>query len=383
MLSKKLFLSSIVLFVLVSFPLISSVGASSEMWSQTYGGTSSDSAAAMVQTSDGGYAIAGYTESFGAGSYDFWLVKTDGYGNMEWNQTYGGAGIDHHRSLVETSDGGYALAGYTTSFGAGSADFWLVKTDGYGNMEWNQTYGEADYDRAYALVETSDGGYAIAGTTLSFGAGSWDFWLVKTDINGVMEWNRTYGRATDESAYSLVETSDVGFALAGYTYSWDPATLGAGDYDFWLVKTDANGVMEWNQTYAKADGDKAHSLVKTFDGGYAIAGETYNATYSPEIQHDFWLVKTDGYGNMEWNQTYGGASIEVAYALVETSDGGYAIAGETTSFGAGSYDFWLVKTDEHGIIPEFPSWTILPLLFIASFAAIICKQRLLRKLANN
>jgi len=136
MLSKKLFLSSIVLFVLVSFPLISSVGASSEMWSQTYGGTSSDSAAAMVQTSDGGYAIAGYTESFGAGSYDFWLVKTDANGNLEWNQTCGGAGIEHAYSLVETSDGGYAIAGYTWSYGAGASDFWLVKTDEYGIPEF-------------------------------------------------------------------------------------------------------------------------------------------------------------------------------------------------------------------------------------------------------
>jgi hypothetical protein len=150
--SEKLFLTTISLFVLASCLLISSVEASSEIWSQTYGGTSSDEAEAMVQTSDGGYALAGDTTSFGAGSYDFWLVKVDANGNMEWNQTYGGTNYDYARSLVETSDGGYALAGYTGFLFAESADFWLVKTDANGNMEWNQTYGGAGIDRASSLV---------------------------------------------------------------------------------------------------------------------------------------------------------------------------------------------------------------------------------------
>jgi hypothetical protein len=184
---NKLFLSGIVLFVLLSFPIINAAGASLELWSQTYGGTRSDSAEAMVQTSDGGFALAGYTKSFGAGSYDFWLVKTDEYGNMEWNQTYGGTWIDIAYALVETSDGGYAIAGSTESFGAGRRDFWLVKTDGDGNVEWNQTYGGAQHEVAYGLVTTSDGGYALAGGTWSFGAGGEDFWLVKTDAQGIPE----------------------------------------------------------------------------------------------------------------------------------------------------------------------------------------------------
>jgi len=215
-----MFLASTVLFVLITFPLISSVGASLEMWSQTYGGTSIDSAEAMVQTSDGGYALAGYTTSFGAGGYDFWLVKTDGYGNLEWNQTYGGAGIEHAYALVETSDGGYAIAG-------GSL---LVKTDTYGNLEWNQTCGGA----AYSLVETSDGGFALAGETASFNVGNYDFWLVKTDANGNVEWNQTYGGAEPDRAYSLVETSDGGYAIAGNTND-----------DFWLLKTDEYGIPEF------------------------------------------------------------------------------------------------------------------------------------------
>jgi len=166
MLSKKLFLSSAAFFVLVSLPLIGSVGASSEMWSRTYGGAGQEVAYAVVETSDGGYAIAGYTNSSGAGYDDFWLVKTDAYGNMEWNQTYGGVGSERAYSLVVTSDGGFALAGGGL----------LVKTDVYGNMEWNRTIGGS----IRSLVETSDGGYAIAGTKND------DFWLAKTDEYGVI-----------------------------------------------------------------------------------------------------------------------------------------------------------------------------------------------------
>jgi predicted secreted protein len=217
-------------------PLINSVVESLELWSQTYGGTggtNDDLAYSLVETSDGGFALAGGTYSFGAGDCDFWLVKTDANGNMEWNQTYGGAAYDRAFTLVETSDGGLALAGNTGSFGAGDYDFWLVKTDANGNMEWNCTYGGTNGDSAHSLVETSDGGLALAGNTGSFGAGGDDFWLVKTDANGNMEWNQTYGGAAYDNARSLVETSDGGLALAGYTQS-----ISTRDYDFGLVRTD-------------------------------------------------------------------------------------------------------------------------------------------------
>jgi hypothetical protein len=382
--SKKLLLAGAILFVSVTLPLISSVGASLELWSQTYGGVSSDAAEALVQTSDGGYALAGYTTSFGAGSYDFWLVKTDANGNVEWNQTYGGAGIEHACALVGTSDGGFALLG-TASFGAGKRDFWLVKTDEFGNMKWNQTYGGTDYDDPSSLVTTSDGGYALAGWTTSFGAEGDDFWLVKIDAYGNVEWSHTYGRGRSDRARALIATSDGGYAIAGETIS-----IGYEDmphWDFWLVKTDLNGDMEWNQTYGRGTGENADALIETSDGGYAIAGDT--SILNPEIGivSDIWLVKTDEYGDMEWNQTYSGGR---AYALVETFDGGLALAGgarlvktdvygsmewnrtyggfanalvKTSDVGyalagyapidAGTYDFWLAKTDERGVIPEF------------------------------
>ena len=201
-------------------------------WNKTYGGTGSDFALALFQIVDGGYALAGSTTSFGAGSYDFWLVRTDVLGNMLWNRTYGGAGEDRAYSLVQTVDGGYALAGCTYSYDIGNGDFWLVRTDAFGNHLWNKTHGGAGEDWPYALIETTNEEYALAGVTNSFGAGSSDFWLVKTDAFGNHLWNRTYGGTGEDYAGSLVQTSDAGYALAGGTKSF-----GAGSDDFWLVKT--------------------------------------------------------------------------------------------------------------------------------------------------
>lgn len=154
-------------------------------WSETYGGAGYDFAVSVIQTSDGGYAMTGETNSFGAGGRDFWLVKTDSAGNIEWNKTYGGAGSDYGRSVVQTVDGGYAITGWTYSFGAGSADFWLVKVDSSGNMQWSKTYGGPNPDYGRCVVQTADGGYAITGGTYSFGAGDRDFWLVKVGTPSV------------------------------------------------------------------------------------------------------------------------------------------------------------------------------------------------------
>ena len=353
--------------------LIKTDGNGNMEWNQTYGGTMDDGARCLIQTSDGGYTTAGYTESLGAGGRDCWLIKTDGAGNMEWNQTYGGTMDDWTYFSIKTSDGGYALAGTTYSFGAGDCDCWLIKTGGDGNMEWNKTYGGTGWDRASCVVETSDGGYALSSYTESFGAGESDCWLIKTDGAGNMEWNKTYGGTMDDGAISMVKTSDGGYALTG-----DTDSFGAGGRDCWLVKTDGSGNMEWNKTYGGTGWDYPNSLVQTFDGGYAIAGMT--ESFATRVS-DCWLVKIDGSGNLEWNKTYGGTEGENAWCVQQTSDGGYAIAAETWSFGlqdgVGDCDFWVGKTDEHGVIPEFPSWIILPLLMIATSIAIIVKKKVI------
>jgi predicted secreted protein len=312
-------------------------------WDGTYGGTSDDVAYSVVQTSDGGYAIAGWTDSFGAGGSDIWLVKADVNGNMQWNKTYGGTGDEEAYALVQTSDGGYAIAGQTSSTSDGRWDMWLIKTDANGQMTWNKTYGGLGSDEQLrSMIKTADGGYALAGALDNpHYADVDDFLLVKTDANGNMMWNRTYGGTGWEFAVSVVQTEpDGGYALIGPTRSF-----GNGGLDFWFVKTDSAGSMQWNKTYGGTNDDIATSLVQTSEGGYAIGGETSS---SGAGSSDFWLVKTDAEGNMQWNETYGGANQEEAWSVVQTSDGGYAIAGWTDSFGAGGGDFWLVKTDAKG-----------------------------------
>ncbi|MFX1253589.1 MAG: hypothetical protein ACFFCZ_18405 [Promethearchaeota archaeon] len=354
-------------------------------WSQTYGGREDDRAWALIQTTDGGYALAGTTTSYGAGGIDWWLVKTDNNGITQWNQTYGGREDDEAFALIQTTDGGYALAGTTTSYGTGGVDSWLVKTDSNGITQWNQTYG-GENDVIWALIQTTDEGYALAGTAYSDGANQYDFWLVKTDSNGITQWSQTYRKNGSDWTQAFIQTTDEGYALAGDTMSGDfwlvktdsngitqwnrtyggeeydlvwaliqttdegyalagmTTSYGAGRSDFWLVKTDRNGIAQWNRTYGGEWLDYAQALIQTTDGGYALAGTTsYN-----EWNSDFWLVKTDNNGIAQWNRTYGGEEYEHAFALIQTTDGGYALAGETTSYGVGMSDFWLVKTEGMG-----------------------------------
>ncbi len=259
--------------------------------------------------------------------------------SLSWSKTFGGENDDGAYSVIQTSDGGYALAGWTNSYGAGGGDFWLVKTDSSGNEEWNKTFGGENYDWAYSVIQTSNGGYAIAGFTASYGAGGDDFWLVKTDSSGNEEWNKTYGGSSLDRAYSVIQTSDGGYALAGSTYSY-----GVGARDLWLVKTDSSGNEEWNKTYGGGGGDLANSVIQTSDEGYVLAGST--TSYGG--WGDLWLVKTDSSGNEEWNKNFGGSGYlesDSAHSVIQTSDGGYAIAGVTASYGAGGGDFWLMKTE--------------------------------------
>lgn len=303
-------------------------------WNKTYGGPGSDMAHSVTQTRDGGYALLGTTDSFGAGGSDFWLAKTDSSGNMLWNRTYGGTGDDDAWSIERTDDGFLVLAGWTSSFGAGSGDFWVVKTDQYGNMLWNKTYGGGLFDAASCIRQTSDGGFAVLGSTYSFGDGGSDFWLIKTDAAGNEQWNKTYGGPADDFGFSLEETDD-GYALVGSTSSF-----GAGVYDFWLVKTDPLGNVMWNKTYGGTGYDEAWSIMKTPNEEYVLSGwtESFGSGSS-----DCWLIVTDALGTAEWNVTWGGTNNDYAYSALQTGDGNFVLAGETQSFGAGNGDFLLTK----------------------------------------
>ena len=308
-------------------------------WSKTYGGTDGSNGKSIVKTIDGGYAIAGDAYTSVAGVRDFYLFKTDSAGNMLWSKTYGGKGDDSVSSLVQTNDGGYAIVGDTNSFGAGGYDVYLVKTDSAGNMQWNKTYGTNYPDHGLSVVQTSDGGFAILRRQEDFAA-FWnaDVYLVKTDSAGNIQWNKTY--VPNLSLKSLVQTSDGGYAMAG-----------DADGNVWLVKTDSAGTFMWNNMYKGKGSELGDSVVQTSDGGYAIAGATYPIVNSGMIDTslaDVLLVKTDSAGTMQWLKTYGGKYEDVGYSVVQASDDGFAIAGYRNLAEDETYYVYLVKTDSAG-----------------------------------
>jgi hypothetical protein len=316
--------------------LIKTDSSGNEIWNKTFGGPFKDGSRSVRQTDDEGYILGGYADSYGNPGHDAWFIKTDSDGNEEWNTTVGGIASDATFSVFQTSDEGYIGVGYADSYG-GNHDLWLVRTNKYGNEQWNRTYGSAELDTGYSLKECNDDGFIIAGTTQSYGTGYQDAWLIKTDSYGNEEWNNTYGGVSNDWGSEVVITDD-GYYLAGDTYSYGP-----GSYDFWLVKTDKYGNELWNKTYGESDShDTGYSFIQTSDGGFAIVGT--KTSFSTELT-DMWLIKTDSNGNMKWNITIDGGNDEWSYSVDETNDGGYVIIGRTNSVGSGDYDFWLLKIE--------------------------------------
>jgi len=310
-------------------------------WTKTIGGPGDEIGFSFIQTSDGGYAIAGSTGSFGAGWYDVYVVKLDANGSLQWTKTIGGPDFDVGNSLIQTSDGGYAIAGSTQSFSAGGQDVYVVKLDANGNLQWTKTIGGKKEDGGNSLIQTSDGGYAIAGQTKSFGAGNGDVYVVKLDARGNLQWTKTIGGPASETGFSLIQTSDGGYAIAGFT-----ASFGAGETDLYLVKLDANGNLQWTKTIGGKKEDVGSSLIQTSDGGYVIAGGTSSFGAG---KWDVYVVKLGADGNLQWTKTIGAKNeIFTISSLIQTSDGGYAISSYTESFGAGEWDVYVVKLDKNG-----------------------------------
>ena len=255
------------------------------VWSKTFDNSKYDNAFSTLQTTDGGFVIVGYTQQTGNSSYDVYLIKTDASGDTIWTKTYGGTQSEFPHYVNQTSDGGYIITGSTFSNTLGSQDVYLVKTDEYGDTLWTKAYGGTGSDVAEHVQQTPDGGYIIAGNTESFGTGSYDAYLLKTDSLGDTTWTKTYGGVDFDKATSVQQTTDGGYIIAGMTKSY-----GAGNMDVYVIKTNENGETLWTKTYGGNNYDLASSLKQTTDGGYVIAGLT--ASFG-NGNYDYYLIKTD------------------------------------------------------------------------------------------
>jgi hypothetical protein len=274
-----------------------------------------------------------------------WVIKIDETGNIRWNKTYGTQYFEGGAESQQTTDGGYIIIGSKGLDQFSHYDAWLIKIDQEGNELWNRTYGGRSEDYGDSVQQTSDGGYIIAGSTSSYGTfnnSTAAFWLIKTDEQGTMQWNKTYGGTEYGAAISVELTSDGGYIMDGNKFDLD-----SHQNDIWLIKTDQFGDEQWNKTYGGILDDYSTQAYQTKDGGYSMIGWT--SSYGAGAE-DAWMIKTDASGNEQWNKTYGGKSFDTAYAFNQTSDGGYIISGTTASFGTDVYhnDLWLLKTDSQG-----------------------------------
>ncbi|MFA5032388.1 MAG: T9SS type A sorting domain-containing protein [bacterium] len=314
------------------------------LWTKTFGGTYGDLGYSIQQTSDGGFIIAGTTSSFGTGGYDVYLIRTNSSGDTLWTKTFGGTNEEAGFSVQQTSDDGFIIVGYTQSFGTGGADVYLIRTDSLGNTLWTRTIGGAGRDVGYSVQQTKDGGVIIAGWTSSFGAGQEDAYLIRTDSLGDTLWTRTFGGVYGDYGYSVKQTSDGGFVVTG-----EISFVGGGDYDVGFIKTDSSGTPLWAKAFGGTAEDGGYSVQQTSDSGFIIAG--YTASFSLGYK-DVHIIRTNSLGDTLWTKTFGGTGNDNASSVQQAQNGGFIIAGRTTSFGAGGGDVYLIRLGKETGVEE-------------------------------
>lgn len=348
---------------------------------RTYGGSGDDRGWSVQQTTDGGYILAGFTSSYGAGLYDIYLIRTDARGDTIWTRTYGDFGSDYAYSVAQTADGGFAVAASIRRPGIDSAyvlktdpqgtiqwqkayggilysiqrttdggfclvgqsqnDVYIVRTNETGDTLWTRTFGDTAEDRGYASAQTPDGGFVITGWTYSFGDGSGDVYLIRTDSHGDSLWTRTYGGGEPEYGASIEVTSDSGFIVAGSTESFGPP----GTYGVYLIRTEADGDTLWTRTLGGPLFSEGLSAGRTTDDGCVVAGctESYGAGGS-----DVYLIRANPNGDTVWTRTFGGIDDDCGFSVQQTADGGYIVAGQAGPDRSG--DVYLIKTDASGSV---------------------------------
>ena len=345
-------------------------------WQRSFGGSGADFAWSTQQTSDGGYIVAGASNSTNGdvtgnqGSYDYWVIRLDASGTMLWERTLGGSAHDEARSVQQTLDGGFVVAGWSHSSDGdvtankGDSDFWVAKLDDSSNLIWENSFGGSGQERAYNIQQTMDGGFIIAGSTASNNGdvtgnkGMGDNWLVRLDASGNLLWQRTYGGNQWDEAWSVVETPDGGFVVAGHTWSNNGDVTGnKGAVDWWITRLDASGNLIGQRTLGGTNIEVPFSIRQTSDDGFIIAG--YSLSNNGDVSgnkggEDYWIVKLDSSWNLEWQRALGGSGQEQAFSVQQTSDGNYVVAGWSNSSNGditdpkGGYDYWLVKLDASG-----------------------------------
>lgn len=359
---------------------------------KVYGGTGYDYGHSVAQTFDKGYVIAGATTSFGVGSTDAYILKTDSMGVVLWQKTFGGINIDQFYSIKETSDSGFVMAGFTNSEGNGGYDMYVVKTDKNGDSLWTKSFGGTNWDFAYSVEQTSDGGYIIAGATYSYGNGNTDMYLVKTDADGDTLWTKSFGGANVDEARSVKQLNDGGFVLTGSSKSYDAdgdfytirtnslgdtlwtnkfggaeedaafdilesitgeliiggktKSLGNGNFDGLIIKLSPSGLLTSVVNYGGTDDDGLNAIAESSTGRLAMVGYTYS--FSSGIGTSDYLLYIENPFNGFHSGTFGGFKLEKAYSISNTKDNGYIICGNTSSY-SNLEHIYLIKTDSNGV----------------------------------
>ena len=351
---------------------------------QTFGGSKNDVAKSVVSTVDGGFAVLGYTQSLDGDitdkateNYDFWMLKFDSEAQLEWNKTYGGSGDERGRSLIETSDGGYALLGYSDSSDGdvssnnGNRDFWLVKINASGVLSWQKSFGYEGEDEGVSIIETSDNHLMLSGVldvTASGGEGNQgrfstrhaggDYWAIKITPTGDIVWSRFYGGTFTDSPTGIKETLNDGLISVGGSDSNDvDISNNKGSYDFWIVKSNLNGDIVWEKSFGGSEIDEARDIISDGNGNHIVVGDTRSNDQDVAFNNgaaDLWVIKVSNSGELLWNTSIGGSNFDVARSISTTFNNEFIIAGSSRSSNGdvsknqGQNDAWVLRLDNSG-----------------------------------